>query len=66
MEKWFCIWQISDNPKICLYLARPSPTSGTDVGGDSKTRKVLSTNSLKLMTICHIKSIGVIFDNIIA
>jgi hypothetical protein len=29
MEKWFCIWQISDNPKNCLYLARPSPTSNT-------------------------------------
>ena len=29
MEEWFCIWEISDNPKNCLYLARPSPTSGT-------------------------------------
>jgi hypothetical protein len=29
MEKWFCIWEISDNPKNWLYLARPSPTSGT-------------------------------------
>ncbi len=36
MEKWFRIWEISDNPKICLYLARPSPTSKTLVASFPK------------------------------
>ena len=43
MEKWFCTWENSDYPNNLLYLARPSPTSGTLYGILEKTQKIQAT-----------------------
>ena len=50
MEKWFCIWQISDKPKNCLCLTRPSPTSKT-LAFIVKKKTLKTKNRINILTL---------------